>query len=274
MANGPDESGLEDSARTDGSSPIESSLQEVSREERLLIAILRRAPFTAWACDKHYRIQLWSGRCESVYGFSPQEANGANYLDLFVDPVERPQSQEDCDRIINDDYEQSNCLAYDRTKTGKSRTMLTNCFRVWDDERKQWLQAEVGIDISELHMAQESHRTLREFGTTRLQIFDMARAQVRSRLTQVHDELVRRYSDRTKALAREQTRLQRTLGQKVDESLEHEALSAAHSEFARLEEEGAALDRRLTELQRGDDTGLTDVDEDLGRHYERVCGYG
>jgi PAS domain S-box-containing protein len=140
----------------------------MSKEDKLKLAILDRAPFTIWACDRQFRIVLWSGKCQETYGYDSAYAIGANYLDLFVDPLEQEESRSDCIKIIDDDMVPKNCLAYDRSRTGNRRTMLTNCFRILDEEAGTFLQAEVGLEISDLDLRKDEHRTLREVGAARV----------------------------------------------------------------------------------------------------------
>jgi len=140
----------------------------LTREQKLKLAIVDRLPFTVWACDRNFRIVLWSGRSAEIYQAPPEKALGTNYLELFVDPPERAQSREDCLKIIDEDMVQNNFLAYDRAQDGSRRAMLTNCFRIFDEETKQYLQAEVSVEISDLQLRSEQHRTLREVGVAGL----------------------------------------------------------------------------------------------------------
>ncbi len=52
--------------------------------------------------------------------------------------------------------------ADDVDATGRVRTVLTNCFRIWDADREKWLLAELGIDISELDRASQQLRRVQE----------------------------------------------------------------------------------------------------------------
>lgn len=49
---------------------------QLSREDKLKLAIFERAPFTIWACDKEYRIRLWTGKCEQIYGYAKCDVQG------------------------------------------------------------------------------------------------------------------------------------------------------------------------------------------------------
>jgi hypothetical protein len=45
---------------------------------------------------------------------------------------------------------------------------LTNCFRIWDEDENEYLQAEVALEAPELAPMIEEHRTLRELGIKRM----------------------------------------------------------------------------------------------------------
>jgi len=122
----------------------------VSREDRLMLAIAKKCPFSVWACNRNFTITLWEPGAEAVYGHSKEEAIGENYLNLFVSEEEREQSAIDCIRVIEEDYLQRNFFAWDSAKNGTKRGMLTNCFRIWDDDEHDWLQAEVALEVPEL----------------------------------------------------------------------------------------------------------------------------
>jgi PAS domain S-box-containing protein len=137
------------------------------REDRLKLAIIDRAPFTVWAVTRERRIVLWSTAAERMYGFTKEEALGRSWLELFVSEEEREQASIDCRRIIDEDYVQRNFLAYDRAENGTGLALLTNCFRIWDEEGQQYLQAEVALEIPELKPIIEEHRSLRELSIKR-----------------------------------------------------------------------------------------------------------
>lgn len=144
---------------------VDLKANQRSREDSIKLAIIDRSPFTLWACDRNYRIVLWNKACVQVYGHPPETAIGAEFAQLFVDDVEAVQAREDCLKIIDHDVAFKNFLAYDHSKMGTRRTMLTNCFRVWDEGKREYLQAEVALEISDLQLRVEEHRNLRELGS-------------------------------------------------------------------------------------------------------------
>lgn len=141
-----------------------ASRRAVTREDRLLLAMMDRVPFSVWACNRKYKIVLWTGSTPLIYERNKEGALGKNFLHLFVDEAEREEAKADVLRIIDEDIMFKNFLAYDRAADGTRRTMLTNCFRIWDEDNQEWLQAEVGVNIDDLNLRMDEHRTLRELG--------------------------------------------------------------------------------------------------------------
>lgn len=138
-------------------------------EDRLKVAIFDQIPFTIWASTRDFKIVLWNPYCERNYGFARKEALDRDYVDLFVDDMEADDSRKDCLDVIENDKQFRNFLAYDHAKDGTTKTMLTNCFRVYDEERKAFLQVEVGVVANELNLdlAHERLHSLREYAQRR-----------------------------------------------------------------------------------------------------------
>jgi hypothetical protein len=139
----------------------------LTREQKLKLAILDKAPFTLWACDRDFNIVLWEGKCSENYCCPSEHAIGSNYLELFVDPLEREESQKWCVEIIDHGAVQRNCLATDTGLDGKPKTMLTNCFRIRDEENDCYLQAEVALEINDYDLKKQEYHELRELARER-----------------------------------------------------------------------------------------------------------
>jgi len=175
---------ISDSTDLDISNELTSDVtinREITTEDRLFLAIVKQAPFTMWASkgkEGNYEITLWNEGAEKIYGFKKDTALGKNYLDLFINDLEREESAADCEEVIQG-QEFRNFLATDIAADGSRRIMLTNCFRIWDGT--EYLQAEVGLDVSELESSEEEYRTLREYGiekretSHRLEVFEQFR---------------------------------------------------------------------------------------------------
>ncbi len=117
-----------------------------------------------WACDEDFRIVLWNKGAEELYDRSADSVIGKRYDTLFIDEAEREQSLVDCRKIIREGARFRNFLALDVDSRGRQKQMLTNCFRITDPETGQHYQAEIGLDVAELELAQTELRTLREVG--------------------------------------------------------------------------------------------------------------
>lgn len=137
--------------------------------EKITSEFFKKSPVSMWACDEYCKIVLWNKGAEFTYGYTKEEVLGKNYLDLFVDPAEREESAKDCKRIL-EGYTQINCCAFDTNKfKNKQLYMLTNLFRIENPLKEgRYLQAEIGIEISDLGLKTREHYSLREIGIANL----------------------------------------------------------------------------------------------------------
>lgn len=130
-----------------------SSRPKFSEVERgLLLEILENAPVAVWAASGEqddFAIRLWNSGAERLYGYSRADALGANYLDLFVNELEREQAIADHERTVKD-QEQYRNLARDVMADGTERLILTQGFPLWDSRTNEFLQAEIGTDVTEI----------------------------------------------------------------------------------------------------------------------------
>jgi len=240
-----------------------------SREDRLKLAIVDRAPFTMWACNRNFEIVLWSANCEGIYGHCVADAIGQNYLELFVSPPERRQSEMDCLRIIDEDYVQTNFLAYDVAKDKTTRTVLTNCFRVWDEELGQYLQAELALEVSDLELRKEEHRRLREVGIERLVREDRIKELRREKLL---NQLQHRYFEKIDVVVRQErdieewrTKIRRMVGAE-------EAEEATRSQLEDIKRRREAIENRRKELSHRI-AKATSIEDLEGIEYELERGW-
>lgn len=132
----------------------EHGLSDVRKrqEQLLLMEILEHAPIAVWAasgCEHDYAIRIWNAGAERLYGYSHAEAIGANYLDLFVNALEREQAIADHESTIRNRQTYRN-LARDVTADGSERLILTQGFPLLDPRNGEYLQAEIGTDVTEI----------------------------------------------------------------------------------------------------------------------------
>lgn len=124
------------------------SQRAVSYEDRMKLAFLDEAPFTIWACAKNRKIKLWEGKCETVYDRKKEQVLGKDFVDEFVAQYEKEDAIEDCETIITTGQHMHN-LAEDKDCFGHGiKTLYTHCFRVFDVETSEPLQAEMGVKIN------------------------------------------------------------------------------------------------------------------------------
>lgn len=218
----------------------------IAHEDKLKLAIFERSPFTVWACDRNFRIVLWNKVCEKIYGVSAREAIGSDYADLFVDPVEEEESRKDCLSTIDNDVVFENFLAYDHASDGTRRTMLTNCFRIWDDEKEEFLQAEVALEISDLQLRIDEHRTLREVGIARL---EQQKKLIDLRKTDLIGKLTTFYSLRLRSIEKEQDRLEEYKQSLVSQKVKPEKIAElTEDERKKIENERLAIENWRLEI--------------------------
>jgi PAS domain S-box-containing protein len=130
-----------------------SELASVLRE------IIDKVEATVWAAagpDHNFEIRAWNRGAERLYGFSAIEAIGKNYLDLFVNPLEREQARIDHVEIVENQRTYRN-LATDIMSDGTERRMLTMGFPVRDPTDGADLLGELGVDVTDLANADEQH---------------------------------------------------------------------------------------------------------------------
>jgi PAS domain S-box-containing protein len=152
---------------------------------RLIEQFFERAHVSMWACDSDFKVVLWNKGAEEIYGRAAEDMIGQVFFEVFVDEAERDDAEQDTRRIIEYGETFRNFLAFDKGSDGRNRQMLTNCFRVIDPETKLRYQAEIAIEISDLEMKRNEHRTLRELSIAR-------QAELRHAIQRNRDNLLTR----------------------------------------------------------------------------------
>lgn len=117
-----------------------------SFEDQMKLLILDESPFTIWASDRDCKITFWSGKCESLYGYTASQALGQDYVDLFVAEDERVAARKDQLSIIDDGAVFHN-IANDQGKNGNILHLITNCRRIKNPESGEYWNAEMGLII-------------------------------------------------------------------------------------------------------------------------------
>jgi PAS domain S-box-containing protein len=118
----------------------------------LLLEIVSRVPVAIWAASGEgagFAVRLWSPGAERLYGFSREEILGANYIERFVNRLERRQAILDHRRTEATRFPYRN-LARDQQSDGTTRLMLTQGIAVWHPVLKEYLQGEVTVDATDV----------------------------------------------------------------------------------------------------------------------------
>lgn len=121
-------------------------MRAFSYADRMKLAILDESPFTIWASDRDCKITFWDGKCESLYGYTKQEAIGKDYIRLFVSEDEQVAARKDQISII-DHGEVFHNIANDKGQNGNILHLITNCRRIRDPDTGEYWNAEMGIVI-------------------------------------------------------------------------------------------------------------------------------
>lgn len=131
-----------------------------SRKMSLLAPeIIENAAYSIWACkdsSKNYEIVFWNRRAEEIYHTPREIAIGMNFCDNFVHPLEIKDARIDIDDIIHQGKEFRNFFAVDHTHEGENRLVLTNNFRVWDEDDDDYVQIEIALYVTETELLDAS----------------------------------------------------------------------------------------------------------------------
>lgn len=141
-------------------------MRAFSKTDRFKLKVVDNAPFSMWACDEEYIIRYWECECERIYGYSSEQAIGKRFLELFVAAPERNQAELECKKIIEGRSapgEFINNMAVDFDSLGRDVTLMTNCFRIFDDESQKWLQAEIALPTDVEKVVQKHADILRNY---------------------------------------------------------------------------------------------------------------
>lgn len=122
-----------------------------SWEDRMLLQMVDKSPFTFWASDKSYKVRLWKGKSSSVYA---RDMLGREFYE-FISRYERSNAMADSIKIINakdtelaqllEDFK--NYYTEDIVGNKASIGIVTNTIQLIDDITGEALYAEIGVPI-------------------------------------------------------------------------------------------------------------------------------
>lgn len=234
-------------------------------QARLILSLFDEAHVSIWACDEDYKIVLWNQGAAETYGRSADSVLGRRYDELFIDPAEREQSLADCRTIIRDGTRFRNFLALDHDARNNERQMLTNCFRITDPETGAHYQAEIGVNIADLEVAQRELRTLRELGLRQMiereQTLKIRKTHLHTILAGISSAVTTRAAERTEELERALRNVSRRL--KADNASRYETRKRAVAQEAMaMKQQLAALEQRITSCSTVEET--VELEQEIG----------
>lgn len=117
-----------------------------TKEDQIKLRIIDELPCSMWASNRDCIITFWSDNAAALYGFSKEEAEGHDYVDMFVAEDEKVDARED-QKLITDFGKPFHNIAYDHAKNGNTLKLLTVCRRIYDPDTNEPWNAEMGIVI-------------------------------------------------------------------------------------------------------------------------------
>ena len=131
--------------------------------------------------------------------------------------------------------------------------MLTNSFRIWDEVGQRFLQAEVGIEVNDMHVSQENHRTLRELGASmqamQQRTLELDRKELLGRIAACFYSKRRQLDEKKRQAEEWVTAIAKELNRVKAESIGKTKLAEVSQEIISLESENRRLANAVTEAK-------------------------
>ena len=118
----------------------------------LILELISRVPVAIWAAsgEAHdFAVRLWSPGAEQLYGLSRDDILGQNYIQKFVNRLERRQAIAD-HKTLEESRSPYRNLARDQRGDKTTRLMLTQGIALWHPVLKHYLQGEVTVDATDV----------------------------------------------------------------------------------------------------------------------------
>lgn len=142
-------------------------IRAFSWEDRMLLQMVDKSPFTFWASDKSYKVRLWEGKSSTVYA---RDMLGREFYE-FISRYERRNAMTDSIKIINakdtelaqllEDFK--NYYTEDIVGNRASIGIVTNTIQLIDDVTGETFYAEIGIPIDLQKALKEFNDRQKEF---------------------------------------------------------------------------------------------------------------
>ncbi len=144
-------------------------IRAFSWEDRMLLQMVDKSPFTFWASDKSYKVRLWEGKSSTVYA---RDMLGREFYE-FISRYERSNAMADSIKIINakdtelaqllEDFK--NYYTEDIVGNRASIGIVTNTIQLIDDTTGEAFYAEIGVPIDLQKALKEFNERQKEFET-------------------------------------------------------------------------------------------------------------
>ncbi|HWM95151.1 MAG TPA: ATP-binding protein [Thermoanaerobaculia bacterium] len=118
----------------------------------LILALVSQVPVGIWAAsgEAHdFAVRLWSPGAERLYGFTKEEILGKNYIEKFVNRLERRQAIAD-HKVVESTRASYRNLARDQRSNQTTRLMLTQGTAIWHPVLGHYLQGEITVDATDV----------------------------------------------------------------------------------------------------------------------------
>jgi len=118
----------------------------------LILELVARLPVALWAASGEaddFAVRLWSPGAELLYGYSKDDVLGRNYIETFVNRLERRQAIVD-HKIVETTRRPYRNLARDQRRDKTTRLMLTQGIALWHPVLQHYLQGELTVDATDV----------------------------------------------------------------------------------------------------------------------------
>jgi PAS domain-containing protein/anti-sigma regulatory factor (Ser/Thr protein kinase) len=138
--------------------PSEEEFRRVVRsrftdvEIDLILELVSQLPVAVWAASGEsdgFAVRLWSPGAERLYGFKKEEVFGENYIERFVNRLERRQAIAD-HKSLEELRQPYRNLARDQRTDKTTRLMLTQGIALWHPVLRHFLQGEIAVDATDV----------------------------------------------------------------------------------------------------------------------------